>query len=107
MTKEDIFQELLDEWQTLNEDKVDRSYSGAAWEYQKITNKYKEWEKRYKEAEKVDLGNVVVEHFTREEYKNLIWALNRAIDHDDTTPYETIKLDELKDKLTKILEEEK
>lgn len=50
MTKEEIFQELLDDWMRLEEDKIDRSYSGATWQYQKISDRYKKWLKKYKEA---------------------------------------------------------
>lgn len=54
MTKDDVFQELLDDWMQLKEDKIDHSYSGAPWQYQKISEQYKEWEKKYKEENNMD-----------------------------------------------------
>lgn len=49
MTKEDVFQELLDEW---GDDKAAlvKKTSNSAQDYQKIRHQYDQWLKKYKEA---------------------------------------------------------
>lgn len=49
MTKEEVFQELLDEWGADKESLV-RQTSNSAWDYQKVTDQYNKWLKKYKEA---------------------------------------------------------
>lgn len=49
MTKEDVFQELLDEWGA-NKESVVRTTTNSAWDYQKISDQYDKWLKRYKDA---------------------------------------------------------
>lgn len=73
-----------------------------------VDEPYEEVKQKIMDAEKIDLSNVVVEHFTREEYELLSECVDYHVGNGQIEPPEyKAKLVKLQNKLNEILKEDK
>lgn len=71
-----------------------------------LTEPYGQVKQKIIDAEKVDLSNVVVEHFTKDEYEILEYCLTQYIQSPSSPSVVTERYAKLQNKLNEILKEE-